>query len=288
MSVIKIKVFQINQDRDPLRIKFCGLQETRDIQRSKGLLATLNPAIYDEVFSGDMDCHSLEGVYTKFNTDHPPFHRGHSLSVSDIVEVIEAPELVGRIKFFDEAGKFTGEVDYVDSDKYNSDIYEAHEANREILAVRLAGHHVPSVEPGFYFCDSFGFEKIGFAAGMTKKPDDLLRVVAKEPGKPAYEAGVADNLRAFQQAVRGYIETFPFDNDAVIICNEEGKINDMEPNCVINGELLVGPVFIIGSGDDGEFRSLTDGQAKEYLDMFRQAEMTAAEEPEQDGGMRMT
>ena len=61
----------------------------------------------------------------------------------------------------------------------------------------------------------------------------------------------------------------------------------MEPNCVINNELLAGPIFIIGRGDDGNFRSLTDEQATRYFDMFRQAEVAAEEGPAQDGVMQM-
>ena len=157
----------------------------------------------------------------------------------------------------------------------------------EILAVRLKDHHVPSVEPGCYYCDSFGFEKIDFNPELTHKPDNLLRVVAKEPDKPAYEARVANNLRALQQAVRGYIETFTLDKNAVVICNEEGKPKGMEENCVINNQLFVGTIFIAGRTHNGDFCSLTENQTNEFLEMFRQAEITAAEESAQNGGMQM-
>ena len=42
----------------------------------------------------------------------------------------------------------------------------------------------------------------------------------------------------------------------------------MEPTCVINGNLYVGPAFIVRNGGDGNFYSLTDSQQK-YLNTFQ-------------------
>jgi hypothetical protein len=114
-----------------------------------------------------------------------------------------------------------------------------------------------------------------------------LSIIAKEPGNPAFRTEIADNLKSYQQAVRGYIETFSFDDNAVVICNEEGKILCMEPNCIINNELLVGNIFIIGTRDDGEFHSLTEEQTAKYLDMFKQTESIIDEVLAQNGGMEM-
>jgi hypothetical protein len=72
---VHIKIYQINSERDPGRAKFMGLNSVKDI----------NPASYDEVFSGDVDCKNLEDVFTMLNTRGHPLHRGHSLSVSDVV-----------------------------------------------------------------------------------------------------------------------------------------------------------------------------------------------------------
>lgn len=75
-----IKIFQINSDRDAEHIKFMGMTYLAE----KGH-ECIDPGIYDEVFSGNVDCKSLEDVFAKFNTDSHPLHRGHSLSVSDVV-----------------------------------------------------------------------------------------------------------------------------------------------------------------------------------------------------------
>ena len=79
---MRIKVFQIVPDRDIKRVKFVGLEELEKYQGNKEVDASL----YDEVFDGDIDRTTLEGIYECFNTSCPPLHRGHSMSVSDIVK----------------------------------------------------------------------------------------------------------------------------------------------------------------------------------------------------------
>lgn len=78
---MKIKIYQINQERDRNMVKFLHYEHLDNFQETKDI----NASIYDEVFSGDVDCGSLEDVYRQFNTNGHPLHRGHSLSVSDIV-----------------------------------------------------------------------------------------------------------------------------------------------------------------------------------------------------------
>lgn len=219
---MKIRIFQISKDRDTHRLKFAGLQEMQKIHQKNGLSASPDPSLYDEVYNGEVSCKTLEDIYTLFNTQPPPFFRGHSLSVSDVVEVIE---------------------------NKNNDLH------------------------GAFFCDSIGFESIAFDTSKTKKPDNLLRVVALEPGKLPYVAEVVDDFRAFQQAVGGPFEvSYPFEDDAVIVVNEEGLLLDLEPNCVINGNLYVGPAFIARDGGDGNLYSLTDSQVQKYLTAFQKFE----------------
>ena len=79
---MRIKVFQIVPDRDIKRVKFVGLEELEKYQGNK----TVDASLYDEVFDGDIDRTTLEGIYECFNTSCPPLHRGHSMSVSDIVK----------------------------------------------------------------------------------------------------------------------------------------------------------------------------------------------------------
>lgn len=150
---MKIRIFQINSGRDTEGACFESLKN----------ITRIDPAIYDEVFRGEVSCNDLEDVYGLFNSGGPPEYRGRSLSVSDIVEVQGGcPELVGRIRFYN-APELYEEINYTDSAKYNRDIYEARDVGRTIETVRLADKHIPSVENGFWFCDSIGFTRVDFA-----------------------------------------------------------------------------------------------------------------------------
>ena len=82
---MKIRIYQINMDRDLNRVAFCGHDELERYQGSQ----EIDSMIYDKVFEGAVEASTLEDVYRIFNLQHPPEYRGRSLSVSDIVEVVD-------------------------------------------------------------------------------------------------------------------------------------------------------------------------------------------------------
>lgn len=97
---MKIRIYQINFGRNEKRVSSQGLDELKDFQGT----TDINSSIYDCVFSGDVECEGLEDVFQKFNTDHPTGYTGRSLSVSDIVEVIEADDIKQGFYFCDRIG----------------------------------------------------------------------------------------------------------------------------------------------------------------------------------------
>ena len=44
---------------------------------------------YQTVYDGEVETNSLEALYTKFNIEHPPGYAGHSLSMSDVLELYD-------------------------------------------------------------------------------------------------------------------------------------------------------------------------------------------------------
>lgn len=80
---MQIRVFQIDHAEDEHRVMFEPLSslKCRDV--------SVEPKIYKMIYRGVVNCHSLEEIYTKFNTKCPPDYCGHSLSISDIVEVVD-------------------------------------------------------------------------------------------------------------------------------------------------------------------------------------------------------
>lgn len=78
---MNIKIYQIDMDRDTAHRKFFPL----DTESEDEEVLNVDSSIYDEVFSGEVPCTHLEEVYALFNQGGHPLHRGHSLSVSDVV-----------------------------------------------------------------------------------------------------------------------------------------------------------------------------------------------------------
>lgn len=48
-----------------------------------------NQENYEVVYDGNLETNDLEEIYTTFNTNHPQGFSGHSLSISDVVELYD-------------------------------------------------------------------------------------------------------------------------------------------------------------------------------------------------------
>ena len=97
---MKINIYQINRDRDTQQLKFMGLDAVRKVLRS----AEPDCATYDRVYSGDVKCRNLEDVFVLFQSGRPEGFQGHSLSVSDVVEVEDAASITPGFYFCDSIG----------------------------------------------------------------------------------------------------------------------------------------------------------------------------------------
>ena len=78
-----------------------------------------------------------------------------------------------------------------------------------------------------------------------------MRILLKGTIATGFREINADNdLRTLQELVNGNIEVVTLTNDCVLICNEEGVINNMRFNCNYMGMDLFGPILL--AGVDGE------------------------------------
>ena len=218
---MRFQIYQINSDRDKNRVKFMGL---KDIKKFQGA-AKIDSGIYDRVFIGDADCENLEDIYKLFNTEGHRLHRGHSLSVSDIV----------------------------------------------------------TTDDGAFFCDRIGLQKVEFDKSSAHVPDNLIRVLVLEPHRAPYESEIPNTLESQQRAVDGLIQYIENEDNTVIVINEEGKINGMEGNRQIEGDVLVGPGFIAGFSGES-ICSLTDEQMQRFAEKFAEPEKIPTEEIESRAG----
>ncbi|MFI3307674.1 MAG: DUF3846 domain-containing protein [Mycoplasmatota bacterium] len=98
-----------------------------------------------------------------------------------------------------------------------------------------------------------------------------LKCLMINPGEVPYEITIPNTLKSKQKLVKGNIEYAYLEDreDVCFICNEEGKILDMEPNRFIGYDILCGPVALVGYNYEmGEDRSLTDDQIKYFKKRF--------------------
>ena len=77
-----VRIWQLKTDSD-LELRFRGYDEVLNVS---GEPSKNN---YDVVFDGELETNDLESIYTKFNIDHPTDFKGHSLSISDVVELYD-------------------------------------------------------------------------------------------------------------------------------------------------------------------------------------------------------
>ena len=73
-----IKIFQINTNRDKNKIVFMSYDWIKD---------KFDFSIYDEIWSGEIKYKTLDDIFRIFNLEHPKDFKGHSLSISDIIQI---------------------------------------------------------------------------------------------------------------------------------------------------------------------------------------------------------
>ena len=105
-----------------------------------------------------------------------------------------------------------------------------------------------------------------------------IRVIIKRPDEEyGHVCNISDRLENLQKTVGGYIEVVPLTTSPdgkpiLLICNEEGKLKGLEPNFSIDGELIVGTIFLCSSrGEEFDDLPLTFGLAewKKFLNENR-------------------
>ena len=75
---MKLKIYQIDS-ANAMGVAFMGYNQLQENGKA------VDPAKYEEVFSGEVDCENLEDVFARFNFEYHPLYRGRSLSMSDVV-----------------------------------------------------------------------------------------------------------------------------------------------------------------------------------------------------------
>jgi len=227
---IKAKIWQVAEDVEGMFASY--KQATKD-----GKEIVKNN--YEEVWTGEKEAkdarYLLDQLFEETNIGGLDWFRGRSMSVSDVVEIINED----------------GSADA-------------------------------------YYCDTFGWQQLE-AFEFAQEPLDAPshRAVVVEPWRPAKEAYIEDGLRPLQRAVGGWIEcTYPFEDNAFVVGNEEAKLIGLEGNRRINGGIYAGILLIMADDLQGGTTDLTDEQVAHYLEAFKTPEAISRKETMDDVGFR--
>lgn len=97
-----------------------------------------------------------------------------------------------------------------------------------------------------------------------------MKVLFKKPFQKPIAIDIKNELKELQSLVEGYIEVVPLEKKYIIICNEEGKLQNLKPNWILRNskgemyDMVVGNMIICRETVYGEFADLTDKDIK-YL-----------------------
>lgn len=95
-----------------------------------------------------------------------------------------------------------------------------------------------------------------------------IRILVVEPNKEPYQIKIEHTLENLQSVVGGLIEFVELEHNVDLICNEEGKMYNLELNRAIENDIIAGTFFIAGQ-HQGKTISLSRKQIKKYKKRFR-------------------
>lgn len=106
-----------------------------------------------------------------------------------------------------------------------------------------------------------------------------MTVLAVLPGKAPERMDLDGSLESMQAFVGGTIQAvYPFSDPVAILCNDEGKLMELEHNRALRDDdenvydILCGPFFICGLGDE-DFASLSEELIEKYTQLFQHPEL---------------
>lgn len=93
----------------------------------------------------------------------------------------------------------------------------------------------------------------------------ILTAIIKEPGRAPEIVEIPDELENYQGIVDGYIECVRWDDEHVLIVNEEGKLRGLDKNFRYGGDIIVGTAIWVGV-DGEDFTDIQPGLVDEVMD----------------------
>ena len=116
---------------------------------------------------------------------------------------------------------------------------------------------------GFYFCDTNEFTEIPFDKEQTMDArPPTMEVVLVDPGKAPQVVEIGKTYDDLHRVIGGYLECVDLEPNVCLICDEEGKMKEREPNRALydgDGDVMdvvFGRFFLCRLSDGSCFRHL--------------------------------
>lgn len=103
---------------------------------------------------------------------------------------------------------------------------------------------------------------------------DRITVLIKEPCKESELKTIDNTLEAMQAIVGGYIETVNLPGGGILVCNEEGFIKGLKPNCLVCGHKIYYGTFFLCGADPEDPENFGDAPIT-WVNSFTVAELWA-------------
>ena len=108
-----------------------------------------------------------------------------------------------------------------------------------------------------------------------------MLILVVEPKKRPYTKEIDGTLEEMQELGGGLIQAiYPFNERVALVCNDEGKLQNLPMNRALHNEsgwpndIICGTFFLCGAPKDCEnFTGLTQEQAKRYEEKFHNPEV---------------
>ena len=117
------------------------------------------------------------------------------------------------------------------------------------------------------------------------KKEKNLKIVLKKVGENPEIMNIENTLEKKQELVGGLIEVVPVLKDILLVCNEEGKLDNLLPNLIFPYDYIAGDCFFVGDDyKNGDFKSLTDEQITEIKELCKKREYVSIFKLEDSNG----
>lgn len=95
-----------------------------------------------------------------------------------------------------------------------------------------------------------------------------MKAIIKEVGKSPRVEEIENDLETIKSLVGGYIEVVGMEENILLICNEEGKLNGLPPNFSMGHDAIVGTAVFVAFDSKEDFTGLSDTQMLLIMDKF--------------------